>query len=250
MLESLEKTGQKDSALIIFSSDHGEYLGDYNCYGKRGFHDASARIPLIISMPGRFQGGKKCDVPVSLVDIAPTVIGASGADIKSHELDGIDLYDILTGKVDRDMVFGQLSYDKCDIISSCGQIPEEYLENENLWRASSSTYMTVNKKWKYFYSAPDEQEFIFDREYDPKETRNKAGVIFCKDDLKYMRKRIMDHLKDGGESQGIEKDEWKKYGKREIPSDPGTGLLIQDDEIPWIKTKVEGYTEFELKRMF
>ena len=78
MLEALEKTGQLDNTLIICASDHGEYLGDYNCFGKRSMHDTAARVVLILRHPGRFAGGRTCSHPVSLIDVAPTILAAAG----------------------------------------------------------------------------------------------------------------------------------------------------------------------------
>jgi hypothetical protein len=43
ILDHLEQAGILDNTLVVFSSDHGEYLGDYGCFGKRAMHDASAR---------------------------------------------------------------------------------------------------------------------------------------------------------------------------------------------------------------
>lgn len=53
LLDVLDQRGLTDRTLIVFSSDHGEYLGDYGCYGKRGMHDVSNRVPLLARLPGR-----------------------------------------------------------------------------------------------------------------------------------------------------------------------------------------------------
>ena len=57
MLQTLEETGQLDNTLIIFTSDRGEFLGDYNCFGKRSFLDSAARVPMICRLPGTFDAG-------------------------------------------------------------------------------------------------------------------------------------------------------------------------------------------------
>jgi hypothetical protein len=102
--------------------------------------------------------------------------------------------------------------------------------------------MAVSKEWKYFYSAADEQEYLFDKIHDEKETRNTAGVVFNKDNLETMRHRTMEFLKEGNEIAGIENDCWKYFGKKSIPNDPDTGLLIQDSNMPWVKNEVPGYS--------
>jgi arylsulfatase A-like enzyme len=77
ILATLEESGQLDNTLIIFASEHGELLGDYNCFGKRSMHDASSRVPMLVRGPG-FAADTRCKMPVSLVDLLPTAAAAAG----------------------------------------------------------------------------------------------------------------------------------------------------------------------------
>ena len=57
MLDSLERTGQRDNTIVIFMSDHGEALGDHGLLLKGcRFYEGLARVPLIISWPRQFPG--------------------------------------------------------------------------------------------------------------------------------------------------------------------------------------------------
>lgn len=241
ILDALESTGQLDNTLILFTGDHGEHLGDYNCFGKRSMHDSCARIPFILSMPGRFEGGMTCDAPISLVDVAPTLLSVAGTSINTHETDGVDVFDILTKSLDRQIVFSQHSYAHGNPVDS--SIPQEYRDDPELWRAAMSQYMAVSREWKYFYSAPDNQEFLFDKIHDPHETRNKSGIVFCQKALADMRNSLFEHLKKGGETRGIDGDHWRKFPKPELPSDPDAGLLIQDGYTPWTDISIPGYSD-------
>ena len=78
LLDALEQTGQIDQTLIVFTADHGEHLGDYQCFGKRSMLDSAARIPLIARLPGRFAAGTSCGAAASLVDVMPTALAAAG----------------------------------------------------------------------------------------------------------------------------------------------------------------------------
>ncbi len=202
-------------------------------------------------MPGKFEGGKTCDTPVSLIDLAPTFMNLANGSIATHDLDGEDLYDIMTGACPRDTVFGQLSYyDESDVVEDSTAVSEDLRNDDDMWRASTSTYMAVTKDWKYFYSAADEQEYLFDKVHDEKETRNTAGIVFNRDNLLDMRQRTMNFLKKGDEITGINGDQWKSFGKKSVSNDPDTGLLIQDTIMSWVKNEVPGYTTHALKRMF
>lgn len=241
ILDKLKDTGQLQNTLIIFTADHGEHLGDYNCFGKRSMHDSCARIPMLVSMPGRFEGGRTCDTAVSLVDIAPTILSATGVEISTHRLDGIDMYQIFTGLNNREEVYSQLSYDQTNFVYKGRKIPEKYIKDPDLWRAAYSTYMVVNKEWKYFYSAPDNQEYLFNKVTDPGETRNKTGVQFCQDEKEEMKIKLIKELQKNGETAGIEDDNWVKFPEQIIPEDPDTGLLIQDMYTPWFDEDIPGY---------
>jgi len=218
-LEALARTGQLDNTLVLYMSDHGELLGDYHCFGKRSMHDAASRVPLIARLPGRFEGGSPCDRVVSLVDVAPTILAATGAGsgMPAEQLDGVDLAESLAGATGRRMVFSQHE------------------------QAGRATYMAVSDRWKYFYSAADDREFLFDRVGDPRETRNKAGLHFCQHARDELKAALIEHLRAGGEADALDGDDFRRYPRLEVPADPDAGLLIQDH--PWADTSIPGYTD-------
>lgn len=107
MLQVLEETGQADNTIVIFMSDHGEMLGDHGMYLKGPyFYDCLTRVPLMIRWPGRFKVGTKVDSLVELVDLAPTILEATGIPIPSA-MQGRSLIPVLTGKATqhRDSVY-------------------------------------------------------------------------------------------------------------------------------------------------
>jgi len=214
-LDALEKTGQLDNTLVIFTADHGEYLGDYNSFGKRGMHDASSRVPLIVRFPASFAPGARCAHPASLVDVAATIVTSAGADMPG--LEGTDLAEVAAGAGARRTIISQWG------------------------KAGRASYMAVNDRWKYFYSVPDDREFLFDRRQDPQETRNLAGVSFRRPVRDEMKRTLIDLLATVGETDAVDGKEWRKYPRLEMPADPDAGLLIQDH--PWADTGIPGYTD-------
>lgn len=241
ILDELESTGQLNNTMIIFTSDHGEHLGDNRCFGKRSMHDNCARVPLIINMPGKFEGGIVCEHAVSLVDIAPTILSASNTNITTHQLDGIDLFKMINGEIEREYVFGQLSFAMGSQFLEKDLEFEEIISDELKRKAIFSTYMAVSKDWKYFYSAPDNREFLFNKNTDPKETRNIAGNQFCNDEFKNIKSALIEHLKDNGETDGIKNDDWLSFKIPSFIKDPDAGLLIQDTYTPWADRTISGY---------
>jgi arylsulfatase A-like enzyme len=79
ILQALDDSGQADNTMIIFTSDHGEMLGDYWQWGKNGWWDQSYRIPLIVHTPNC--KAQLIDQMTESVDLAPTIIDWLGGDI-------------------------------------------------------------------------------------------------------------------------------------------------------------------------
>jgi len=73
MIAGLEKLGLRENTIIIFTSDHGDYLGDHHQMQKAFFHDCSARIPLIFNGPG-IAKGHTVATDVTLCDLKPTLL--------------------------------------------------------------------------------------------------------------------------------------------------------------------------------
>lgn len=99
----LEERGLKENTLIIFTSDHGEELGEHGMWGKGiSASDGNQRIPGIMSWPARQQcaGGENSTL-FNLVDIAPTVLEAAGAEIPVGT-QGISLLNAFEGTCVRD----------------------------------------------------------------------------------------------------------------------------------------------------
>jgi arylsulfatase len=94
-LEAVEARGELDNTLVVFSSDHGEMLGDHDRWGKSVFYQPSVGVPLVVAGPG-VQGGVTSDVLVELQDLAVTHLDFASAD-SLPDADGRSLKPILTG---------------------------------------------------------------------------------------------------------------------------------------------------------
>ena len=92
VMEALEQSGQRDNTIVIFTSDHGYHLGEHDLWSKVSVHEESARVPLIISVPGKQP--VVCDSLVELLDLYPTVSKLCGLKIPGN-LQGHDISPIL-----------------------------------------------------------------------------------------------------------------------------------------------------------
>ncbi len=235
ILDSLEASGQLDNTLIVFSSDHGELLGDYNCYGKRSMHDAPARIPMLVYRKGVFEGGKQSDTPVSLTDLAPTFLETAGIDPSQFNMDGQSLIGRGEGYV--------YSIFSCynEVLGGCVRtIPEIYKNDPRLFKEACGNYMITDGKWKYIYSAPDHREFLFDMVCDD-ETRNRFGVAGCRQHQQRLKKQLIAFLESEGITRISKDGEWIDFPVLELPDNPDKGLITQNITCKWFDEKLPGY---------
>jgi arylsulfatase A-like enzyme len=203
----LEQLGDEiDNTLILFSSDHGELLGDYGSVGKRSMLEPAARVPLIARYPKKFQAGDLCSKPVSLLDLYPTFLKT--ADCKEYKVseEGDDLSDIATEKTDRQYTFSQFSSGKTGL------------------------YLITDDRFKYSYCAADKKECFIDLKSDPQETKNVATDKKVAADKARLKNTLISRFEKSQYTSAIQNGEWKDYGICRLPLDksPNYGLLQQD----------------------
>ncbi len=98
ILKVLDETGQRDSTVIIFTSDHGEALGDHGLLQKGcRFYEGLVRVPLIFSWPGHFERGLQSNALVELLDKTATILTLAGLPQPQH-MQGKSLLPILRGE--------------------------------------------------------------------------------------------------------------------------------------------------------
>lgn len=78
ILQSLDRKGYLDNAVVIFTSDHGDALGDHGHSQKWTMYDIITRVPTIVWAPGRFDGGRRFDGLCQWMDLGPTVLELAG----------------------------------------------------------------------------------------------------------------------------------------------------------------------------
>ncbi len=164
----LDATGQWDDTLIIFTSDHGEQLGDHHLLGKVGYFDESFRIPLVIKQSGSPRAGQIEDAFTESIDVMPTILEALGGAVPPAT-DGQSLAPFMTGPAPtgwRNAL--HYEYDFRDVYYSK---PEADL---GLTRNESSLCVIQDTHWKYvhFTALPP---LLFDLTADPHQFRNLAA---------------------------------------------------------------------------
>jgi len=167
IVAQLKSSGQYEDTMVIFCSDHGDYLGDHWMGEKMMFHDPSVRVPMIVYDP-RSQAdatrGTTSDALVEMIDIAPTILEFYGAPAKDHVLEGRSILPVLEGHAGPQRSFAISEY--------------HYSEDRAGWALNHPVEtgvgrMITSRRWKLmqFEHAPP---LLFDREEDPDELHDLA----------------------------------------------------------------------------
>lgn len=147
ILDALERLELIDNTLIIFTSDHGEMLGDLGTYQKFLPYDASAKIPMVVRYPKRVKPGERRKYFVDLNDLLPTFLDEAGAEYPAaYDLPGESIF-VEHGRKNRKY---------------------QYIEHQ---RENKRWCCIRDERYKYIYYYGDDEQ-MFDMESDPCETTN------------------------------------------------------------------------------
>lgn len=185
VVEALEKRGELENTLILFTADHGDMMGDNHLWRKTYFYEGSARIPMIVRWPENLKnmaGAKRGQILnhlAELRDVFPTFLDA--ADLpKPDDMDGMSL---LAPIRDNTAPWRE--------ILDC--------EHGNCYWKENAWVGLTDGRYKYTYFTTTGKQQLFDLETDPHELVDLAGDPVYADLLQTWRKRMIDHLSVRGE---------------------------------------------------
>lgn len=169
----LRELGLLDSTTIIFTSDHGDMLGDHHLGGKTVYCEGSSHVPMLVrpapALRGRPTGASTCDTLACLTDVLPTLFGAAGIEIPA----GIDGRDLLA-----------------DLHQGRGrtQLVGEY----------GGLLMAMDERYKYHWCSEGSVELLFDMRADPLERCDLIRSGGHQDVRDRLHRVLMDHLTSTG----------------------------------------------------
>jgi arylsulfatase A-like enzyme len=152
ILDRLDELDLAQDTLVLFTTDHGHFFGQHGLIAKGPFHyEDMVKVPLIVRCPGQAGAGKTSDALQSLVDLAPSFLGACGLDIP-RAMTGIDQSGVWLGRIEsaRDHVIVENRHEPTTI--------------------HVKTYVDDRYKLTVYYNQPYGE--LFDLVEDPGEVRN------------------------------------------------------------------------------
>ncbi len=188
LLQYLETQGLAENTVVVFTSDHGDYLGDHWMGEKELFHEASVRVPLIVMDPrpaADATRGQRVGDLVEAIDLAPTFLALAGRPADDQRLEGRSLLGYLDGTspVDpRDGVFSELDYSFYAARQALGLGPND-----------GRAFMLRTGQWKYVDFLGFRPQ-LFDLHEDPGELTDLGDSAAHASVMAELRAMLVDRL--------------------------------------------------------
>jgi choline-sulfatase len=167
VLGALGEAGLDDDTIVVFTSDHGEMLGERGLWFKMSFFEQSARVPLFVRVPGS-AAGRRVAQPVSLLDVGPTLLELAGAPALG-EVDGESLVRLMGAG---------------DARRSAGVVGEYLAEGLN------APAVMVRRGPHKLIHCPGDPDQLYDLAEDPAELVNLAGSVEHEETLRELREEV------------------------------------------------------------
>ena len=204
LLEALESAGLSENTVVVYTSDHGEMLGEHGIWRKMSFYEEAARIPLQVRWPGVLTGGQRCSECVSLIDLTATVLELAGISTDEQKtrwkVDGDSFAPLMNGKGE--------------------SWKDEAFTEHNAHGTDRPLVMLRRGQWKLCYGYGDPEEFeLYSLETDPDEFDNLAHDPRCRDIKESLFKGITDRWDGEMIDREVKASQKERYLIRSI--DPG-----------------------------
>jgi len=204
LIKGLEKSDVADNTIVIYTTDHGENMGEHGLWWKNCMFDHAARIPLIISNPERWKGGQKRKEVCSLIDLAATIAEIGGVEVP-EDWDGNSLCSLMDDPSTEWKNFAISEYYGHNIASGFAMI-----------RRGNYKYVYHTKPAENY---PAERE-LYDLDADPGEFQNLASNPDQKKRIEMMHAALVKEL--GNELDDIEQqcraELARGYERTDIPN--------------------------------
>ncbi len=182
----LDASGHAENTLIVFTADHGDYLGDHWLGEKDLFHEASVKVPLIVVDPSRqadVSRGTVCHALVQAIDVLPTFVEVAGGVVPPHILEGQSLLPFLhqtSAPTQRPYVVSEYDYAYREARHLLGQT----VRDARLQMIFDGTHKLIN--------APGYRPMLYDLQADPHELQDLGDLPGSQPAIA----RLLQHLTD------------------------------------------------------
>lgn len=186
----LEKAAFSRDTYVIFTSDHGDMLGDHYLLQKNRPYEGAVHLPFVIMGPG-IRDSQVIDSPVGWQDLMPTILDLASLEVPAS-CDGKSLKPLLDGKKDRvrDYMHGECVHD-----FRLGSSKRTASGKNDLYYEKGSQYLT-DGRMKYIWYCTTGAEQLFDLKNDPHELNDLSGKEEWKEEKNKWRSLLVKELEN------------------------------------------------------
>ncbi len=189
LIRFLKDTGQYDDTLIIFTSDHGEMLGDRRQWGNRSFYDAATHVPLIIRDPRRPScNGSQFDAFTESVDVSPTILDWLAGEVPVA-MNGASLLPWLEGNAPpgwRDYAYAEMEFGD-------PECPSHWQRELGLGLRDANFAVIQEDRYRFAHFNGGLPPLLFDTQSADGEFRNLADDQDCAGEVLRLTRKLLDH---------------------------------------------------------
>ena len=175
ILQRLDELSLADNTLVIFTSDHGEMLGDHGMHSKNIFYEGSVHVPLLLRLPGVIPTNTVIKLPASHIDLFATILDYCGQTQPASE--GLSLRPLIEG---RDNGAGRVAISE--------------------WNSQTVPgFMVFDGRWKFLFgrsASARSLDALYDLQTDPDELNNLIGHNPDREKLRAQAERMKALLLD------------------------------------------------------
>ena len=191
LLDALDASGHAENTLIVFTSDNGYHMGEKGILFKNSLWEEATRIPLIICAPECNTGSQDCSVPVSLIDLYPTLVDLCqmspdpNKGRNDYPLDGHSLKSLIQNPMDKSWVGPEEA-----TINVCTN--QTTIDKYGFDKGGPIHCSIRGKRWRYSLFANGEEE-LYDHVNDPMELKNLAKDLEFETDKAQCKKKLLEN---------------------------------------------------------
>jgi arylsulfatase A-like enzyme len=177
VLDALDKSPYRDNTIVIFTSDNGYHMGEKEYIFKESLWEESTQVPLIMRVPDGISAGQNCKIPVSHIDIYPTLLDLCGLPLEPHSktngcpLDGHSLKKLISNP-------GCIDWGGSPVALSSV-------------RGNTGIHHSVRSVNHRYTLCQNGEEELYDHRSDPYEWHNLAGKTSEEEIRKDLRQKLL-----------------------------------------------------------
>lgn len=205
IVDALESRGMTDNTVLVFTSDHGDMHGSHGVYKKQWPWSEATLVPFVLRYPPDVTAGSIFDMPFSVIDIMPTLLGLAGASIPDT-VEGVDLSPFIRGERD-DPPESVLIMNPCPFSIGDPRGPDQYPD----FNGMRLEYRGVITDRYTYVRTIDQPWLLYDNQNDPYQMTNLIDSPDHTSQREHLERLMKEHMQRIGDEFLSREEYYRRY---------------------------------------